>query len=370
MSKFIRISLIFKLALMSITILLLMSHIRYISADTRGYLLDNHKTSLPNIKVFDYTTNSQREHYVRFGVYQMSFLNSSLDSRSLWQIDQPEKRIFEIKKCVQEAINNNINILIFPELTLNLPEEIRNECVNYLKDISSKHEMIIVGGSFYDENRFQRSVMIGPDWIHYGYKFKPSKFEVSPLFGEGMVDGEELTVLKTKYGNYCVIICADLISDQVQYCIRYLSTRKIIDGIIVLSYNPSSLEFLIEANCIVRRHPIFLIISNICIVDNKNMDYGHTAILSHIKDGLDNLPNSSVKLLDFLPGQFIKIDSEGRKIGRELPYSNLIYDVGPQQEGMLIFEINLDLINIPYVTNAPDQGYKTIGNIEFKEYKR
>jgi len=73
-----------------------------------------------------------------------------------------------------------------------------------------------------------------------------------------MVPGDELIAITTPFGRILPLTCVDLISDGVQYVIRNLATRNQIDVIANVNFNPAGWEFMVEANSIARRHPVFV----------------------------------------------------------------------------------------------------------------
>jgi hypothetical protein len=241
--------------------------------------------------------------------------------------------------------------------------------------------MIIVAGSFYDADRYSRLLVIGPGWTEVGYKVRPSRFEVSPLAGEGMKPGNEILALKTNYGTFLLITCVDLISDEVQFLVRSLATRGELDVLININHNPATWEFLIEANSIVRRHPLFASITNVytpsggrCVESDLPKDngycYGHSAVFASLRTKASELPNSSQRILDMLPDPIVARASDGAAVARKIPYSNVAADVGAFREALLIYELNMRLKQVPRTTNAPDQGYPPIRGIDIVKLVR
>ncbi len=143
-----------------------------------------------------------------------------------------------------------------------------------------------------------------------------------------------------------------------------------------INHNPAAWEFLIEANSIVRRHPVFVSITN-AVVSTPNYDpscyeedskkenpldrskwkpvdkgycYGHSAIFAGLKDFRGDLELPRSMQLKELPGQ--------------LAYNQMVGNAGTFGERMLTYELNMWMTRAPDATNAPDQGYPTIRNIE------
>ena len=271
--------------------------------------------------------------------------------------------------CAAEAVKHNANVLILPELSLAYPEAERDKIIAKLKNIAKQHDMVIIAGSYYDKNRYSRTPIIGKNWFELGYKIRPSFYEASAKKGLGMKQGHYLTVVKTKYGNIMPLVCVDLISDTVNYQIRKLAAEHKIDVLANINYNPAAWEFLIEANSIVRRHPIFATVTNVASVfgqrkkciksgDNGNCG-GNTALIANIRNHDLACPNCDSVLKEYLPNRFI---FNGHK---RLAYDNVVATIPPIKQGLLIYKLNLNLKRIPMAANAPDQGYPPVKDLQF-----
>ena len=145
-----------------------------------------------------------------------------------------------------------------------------------------------------------------------------------------------------------------------------MSNLGILDICININYNPASWEFMREASSIVRRHPLFFTITNSDSPKDTAVDdgysYGNTSIFASIhKENTEYIvPNQ--------PSPFsICQNPDGpndKKCKRHPAYEMLIANIPPGKEGVLIYDLNLRLIRTPNETNAPDQGYPTIRNIQ------
>ena len=148
------------------------------------------------------------------------------------------KLISNLEACLSTGLAEKLDVLVLPELALTLPEDLREQFLRKASTIAKSQSMIIVAGSYYDKERHNRLVVVGPGWVELGYKVRPSRFEVSPRDGEGMKPGNEILVLQTDLGNFAVITCVDLISDEVQFQVRRLATRGKIDVLIGYKLQP------------------------------------------------------------------------------------------------------------------------------------
>jgi len=234
--------------------------------------------------------------------------------------------------------------------------------------------MIIVAGSYYDADSYSRLVVVGPGWIERGYKLRPSRFEVSPRAGEGMRPGKYLLVVRTPFGTMAVLTCVDLISDDVQYTLRHLATRGDIDVIVNINHNPAALEFLVEANAIARRHPVFVSITNVAsdspspkcsdgYDEAHGYCYGNTAIFASLRNRVADEPNSVFRLHDVLP-PYLLDDFKNGRVERRLAYDAVAGALSAHPEQMLVYELNMWMTREPLTTNAPDQGYPSFRGLK------
>ena len=107
-----------------------------------------------------------------------------------------KKKIFGAFKIAEEE---RVNIICFPELSFK--KEWVDEIRKFYKD------MIIIGGSFYDKNKYNICPIIINGNVLYYRKCHCSIFEESN--GEGMNRGDELYIIQTKFGKISVLNCID-----------------------------------------------------------------------------------------------------------------------------------------------------------------
>ncbi|QWV98954.1 hypothetical protein KP003_06815 [Geomonas nitrogeniifigens] len=298
------------------------------------------------------------------------------------QVDLPIKEVKEtalsamvednagkVRACLATAEREHVNVLIIPELSLAFEEGNRHALIDELKGAAKRSNMVIVAGSYYDSQRYSRLVVIGPDWYEEGYKVHPSRYEASPSYGLGMRSGVDLLLLDTPYGRILPITCVDLISDAIQYQARNLANRGQLDVLVNLNYNPASWEFLVEANSIARRHPVFVTLTNIaawpstretCLkTGDSGSCGGNTALFGSLRSEAKDCPNCIQTLLPKIPPSFV---SGGK---RSVPYDTLVAVIPPLEEALLVYDLNLRLLREPANTNAPDQGYPSIRNVRY-----
>jgi hypothetical protein len=322
---------------------------------------------IPDVVEFNYKPES-RVWWSRVAQCQLRYNFEKLQKTGLYKISPKEATSLEqkIMQSLEISIQNKANIVIFPELILAFEDATRKKIIETLIQKAKQYEMIIICGSFYNSEKKNSSVIITPNGELNGDKIRPSRIETNPLNGYGMKTGEKVAYLRTKYGNIIIVTCADLISDDVQYIIRRMSNLGILDVCININYNPASWEFMREASSIVKRHPLFFTITNSDspkdTVNDDGYSYGNTSIFASIhKENAEYIvPNqpSPFSICENLDG------SNEKRCKRHPAYEMLIANIPPGNEGVLIYDLNLRLIRTPNETNAPDQGYPTIRNVQ------
>lgn len=348
--------------IISIIILVLTSTLSTYSQDNYG---------LPKIRIVDYKSED-RIWFAKYAQCQLNFGYVVDSSTGLPLVKEPIKQIEKIRKCLEIAKQKKINVIIFPELAISLPQKDRLDAIGILENFARENDAIIIAGTYYDENRNSRIVTILPNGTYLGYKVRPSRFEVSPIFGKGMQLADTLLVFKTKYGNFLPITCVDLISDDVNYTARNLSNKGIIDILININYNPKSQEFMREASSMVVRHPLIVNITNVSLGKNgcslDGNEYGNTSVFGLLREDaqemlLKQISNCYKTTTDYKNCQCDIAEKSKTKTVLQPAYKALLSQISPEVEGVLNYEINLRLIRTPSETNAPDQGYPSIKNL-------
>lgn len=316
----------------------------------------------PYIKTIDYESDSPVD-FARYGLCQIRFDLIDTENGSKIIKDQEAAKT-SLNKCIEKAIKEKINVVVFPELSLAFDENVREEMISQLMKISKQHDMIFFAGSFYNQNRQNTVPIILPTGICYGYKIKQSMFEVFPMADTGMVRGDTMTIILSKYGKILPIVCVDQISDEVQFVVRYLSNKNRINTLINISYNPAGHEFMREMSALVKRHNLFGMIANIAnpdehsIATHEDNSYGNTSVFAN----LDLQKSYAIKHIS----NCFKSDNKDRL---HPAYSMLISQIDPDREAILMVDLNTSITRPVKTTNAPDQGYPTIKGIKIVDIK-
>jgi predicted amidohydrolase len=313
---------------------------------------------LPKVKFIDYQPEN-RQWFVRFGQFQLNFDFERNPANGLVLVVNPAAYVEKLTRCLDIAKKNKLNVIIFPEVSMSLPDDLFGKMLTRLQEYSKENDAIIIAGTFYDAVRRCKNITVLPTGVQYSYKTRPSIVEASSVANEGMLTTDSLHVFRTKYGNLLTLVCVDLISDDANYVARSLSNRGMIDMLININYNPKSQEFMREASAMTVRHPLFVSLINVSLFQGSctqdGDEYGNTSVFGSI-----NSDYFKQKLLKNIPDCYKTID----KKALQPAYRQLLGIVSPEIEGVLVYDLNLRVIRTPWENNAPDQGYPTIRNLE------
>lgn len=304
--------------------------------------------------------NDNRQRFVRVAQFQIDIpLSDAGDGNALdCLVADRAAHIATIGRCLDIAARHKADIVLFPELTLHLPAAERAALIDSMRSFCRTYDALVVGGTFYGDDRRCRCAVVDADTVVYGYKLSPSIFESSAVAGGAMEPTDTLTLFCSRFGNFVPVVCVDMISDRTNYLVRELSNGGQVDMVFNCCYNPASREFLREASAIVQRHRLFVSVVNVAgggQYSSESPDdnsYGFSGIVGQIH------PLHRARLTRDLPQRFrtAKSNADG--------YENLVAVSEPAKCEALIYELNLRVVNVPHQTNAPDQGYPTIRNIE------
>jgi predicted amidohydrolase len=321
---------------------------------------------LPDIRRIDHVGREAVRPFATYAQCQIELTITGDDTTSLPVVSDDNAP--KIADCVAAAAREHANVVILPELSLAFREAKRLEVLDAIRRLAREHQMIVLAGSYYDAARASRLTVIGPDWEELGYKIHPSRFESSPRQGRGMTPGKDLILIATPFGRILPLTCVDLISDGVQYVIRNLATRGQVDVIANVNFNPAAWEFMVEANSLTRRHPVFVSITNAASAGDRKLQedcqrtgdtgycYGNSSLFANLREKDTDCPDCARSILDLLAPPFVAGSA------RALPYDALVAVVPPFESAMLVYDLNLRLVREPATTNAPDQGYPTVRN--------
>lgn len=195
--------------------------------------------------------------WVRAGVVQ---LNYELDDLTK---PEPKNSLAILKStniAIQTAIKHNLDLVVFPELAGS--EEIEKQ----LLDSGLK---VIIGPTRILKGFNVCSIFCKKK--RYGYrKLYRSKYQDSPVAGEGIKLGSQIMLFQTEIGRICPLIC-----DDFRHEARDVATEA--EFIIVPSYNPKPQRFRERASITVEDFHNYVLIAN-------SSRYGFSAIYGIIDE--------------------------------------------------------------------------------------
>ncbi|MCB9032733.1 MAG: hypothetical protein H6553_02735 [Chitinophagales bacterium] len=141
-----------------------------------------------------------------------------------------------IDESLAIGIKNGVNIIVYPECSIT-----KNSIVK-LQKLSKENNLILIGGSQYYKDKetgkvISRSPIIINGSIFYTDKINPSPYETSAYASEGLSKGSSIRIFQnTSIGNFCVIICADYLKEDL----RSKIPDEELDFLFVIAYQRDS----------------------------------------------------------------------------------------------------------------------------------
>jgi len=218
---------------------------------------DKKRRSPTGISIHRIPLDMNSVEWVRAGVVQ---LNYEFDNLAKPKLKDPPVVADLVSTAIQTAIAKKLDLLVFPELAGS--EEIEKQLVT--ADLK-----VIIGPT-----RILGGFNVCPIFCkkkRYRYrKLHRSKYQDSPVSGEGIKLGNQLLLFKTELGCICPLICDDF---------RHEATNAAIEAefIVVPSYNPKPRRFRERASIIVEDFHKYILIANCS-------EHGFSAIYGIIDD--------------------------------------------------------------------------------------
>jgi len=215
------------------------------------------------------------------------------------------------KNMVEKANSNGINILIFPEMTIDLNYDIFLEEISNLAKI---YEMYIIPGSYHDQTTKQNlSIVIGPEgvlWeqekhipaiIHFGGKRFEETIDTSSL-------PRKTIVCNTEFGRIAIVICRDFLDMDLR--VELKNFEPPVDIIINPAFTPVTADFT-AAHFDARRS-----IYSYCFFANV-AEYGESHIYTPEKDRTERLIPTKEEGLIYKDIDLFTLRSERKKWEKE-----------------------------------------------------
>ncbi|MFW9769517.1 MAG: tetratricopeptide repeat protein [Candidatus Thorarchaeota archaeon] len=220
------------------------------------------------------------------------------------KVESVRKRVVEL---VDEAVKNNVNILLFPELSIDLGHQ---SLYKILSDLSSQHNMYIIPGSYHDtKNKKNTSTVFSPDGILWEQEkhipatihFKGNRIE------EGIEVGErphQVVVSDTEYGRIAIAICRDFLDLDLR--VELKNSEQPIDIILNPAFTPVTADF--KAAHFDARRSIYAY----CFFANV-AEFGNSSIYTPEKERTEYEVPAKQEGLIFKDVDLFKLRSERRK---------------------------------------------------------
>jgi len=199
-----------------------------------------------------YTKIQMRE--CRVGIAQIGLsksgdiLNEFYEEKSSGLLGLQEDKVefirSNIKNMIQNAHANEINILLFPEMTIDLNY---GELLEDISNLAKTYEMLIIPGSYHDqETKRNLSIVIGPEGILWEQeKHIPAiiHFE-GKRFKEGINVGDipqKTIICNTEFGRIAIVICRDFLDMDLR--VELKNFEPPVDIILNPAFTPVTADF-------------------------------------------------------------------------------------------------------------------------------
>ncbi len=146
-----------------------------------------------------------------------------------------------IKVKIQQALNlakkNNVNIICFPELSFDK---------DFLEDVKDIDDLIIISGSFYDENFYNKSAIYYNGNIYPVYKINPAPYLEDRIDANNcMKCGNEIKIFfnEEQTLRFTILICIDFYIECWKLFDYEFEGEKGVNLIFVPSFNDDSERF-------------------------------------------------------------------------------------------------------------------------------
>jgi len=165
------------------------------------------------IEIIDFKQNKKDKIKVLVSQMIWDISDWSLNTKPYF-ITNKEKIKNYIINIFKNALESECNLIIFPELS------IIKEYHNLIQEWSTKHNIIVVAGSYY-KNKDDAILNVAPIFIdnkiYESEKLNPSPHEISIMNGKDISNGKNQYVFKnTNCGTIGVLICADYLRNDIK----------------------------------------------------------------------------------------------------------------------------------------------------------
>ncbi len=217
-----------------------------------------------------------------------------------------------VKDMIEKAHNEGVNVLLFPELTIDLNY---GELLEAIADFAKLYEMYIIPGSYHDqESKRNVSMVFGPEGILWEQeKHIPAIINVGKgkHFKEG-IEVERLPrksiVCNTEYGRIAIAICRDFLDMDLR--VELKNFEPPIDIILNPAFTPVTADF--KAAHFDARRSIYAY----CFFANV-AEFGESLIFTPEKDRTERIIPTKQEDLIYKDIDLFKLRSERKKWEKE-----------------------------------------------------
>jgi predicted amidohydrolase/tetratricopeptide (TPR) repeat protein len=149
-----------------------------------------------------------------------------------------------VKKMIDKAVQTNVNILLFPEMSIDLKYK---QFLDDLLDLAKRNQMYIIPGSYHNiEKKSNISLVIGPEGILWQQeKHIPAIISLEKgRFKEGIdtsILPHKTIVCNTEYGRIAIAICRDFLDMDLR--VELKNFEPPIDIILNPAFTPVTADF-------------------------------------------------------------------------------------------------------------------------------
>lgn len=218
---------------------------------------------------------------IRVGIAQIGTPENFFEEKADGLFGLPHSRLGAVRQKIREisekAHQGKMDILLFPEMTIDLNYE---ELVQDLLDLAKSHDMIIVPGSYHDiKTKTNICRVIGPEGLVW-----EQKKHIPALIGFGENKHKEniytdsprkITICNTRFGRIAITICRDFLDMDLRVELKNYSIP--VDIILNTAFTPVTSDF--EAAHFEARRSIYAY----CFFCNHAF-FGNSQIFSPEKD--------------------------------------------------------------------------------------
>ncbi|MFW9821899.1 MAG: nitrilase-related carbon-nitrogen hydrolase [Candidatus Thorarchaeota archaeon] len=158
--------------------------------------------------------------------------------------DKVDPLMNKVESLVEEANKNRINILLFPEMVIDLNYR---RIFKSISDLAKKFNMYIIPGSYHNkESKRNVSMVIGPYGICWEQeKHIPAIIQIEgKRFKEGIEVGifpRKTTICNTEYGRIAIVICRDFLDMDLR--VELKNSEPPVDLIFNPAFTPVTADF-------------------------------------------------------------------------------------------------------------------------------